>query len=200
MRKVREILRLRFDLHFTLARIAASCNISRSTVFDHLERFKASGLNWPLPDEINYNRLEQLLFPVVDNAGIRNRASPPDWSLVHQELRRKGVTLMLLWQEYKERHPDGYQYSQFCNRYRQWAGQVDPVMRQRHPAGEKLFVDYAGMTVDIHNPAGKDIRQVQIFVAVMGASNYTYAEATWCHWECKNVPKMGMKNVPPPID
>lgn len=178
MRKVREILRLRFDLHFTLARIATSCNIGRSTVFDHLERFKASGLNWPLPDEVDDNRLEQLLFPAVDKAESRNRASP-DWSVVHQELRRKGVTLMLLWQEYKERHPDGHQYSQFCHLYRQWAGQIDPVMRQTHPPGENLFVDYAGQTVDIRDPAGKGIRPAQIFVAVLGASNYTFAEATW---------------------
>jgi transposase len=178
MRKVREILRLRFDLRFTLTRIATSCNIGRSTVFDHLERFKASGLNWPLPDEVDDNRLEQLLFPAVDKAEIRNRSSP-DWSVVHQELRRKSVTLMLLWQEYKERHPDGHQYSQFCHLYRQWAGQIDPVMRQTHPPGENLFVDYAGQTVDIHDPASKDIRPAQIFVAVLGASNYTFAEATW---------------------
>lgn len=178
MRKIREILRLRFDFHFTLIQIATSCNIGRSTVFDYLQRFKDSGLSWPLPDDMNDNHLEQILFSTVAKTDIRNRASP-DWSVVHQELRRKGVTLMLLWQEYKERQPDGYQYSQFCHLYRQWVGQIDPVMRQVHPAGETLFVDYAGQTVDIRDSAGQNIRPAQIFVAVLGASNYTYAEATW---------------------
>ena len=178
MRKIREILRLRFDFHFTLIQIATSCNIGRSTVFDYLQRFTDSGLSWPLPDDMGDNHLEQLLFSTVVKTDIRNRASP-DWSVVHQELRRKSVTLMLLWQEYKERQPDGYQYSQFCHLYRQWVGQIDPVMRQVHPAGENLFVDYAGQTVDIRDSAGQNIRSAQIFVAVLGASNYTYAEATW---------------------
>jgi len=178
MHKSREILRLRYDLHFTITQIATSCNIGRSTVFDHLKRFEASGLIWPLPDDMNDNRLDQLLFPAGEKTCSRNRASP-GWSMVHQELRGKGVTLLLLWQEYKERHPDGYQYSQFCHLYRQWVGRIDPVMRQAHPAGKNLFVDYAGMTVGVHDPSGQNIRQAQIFVAVMGASNYTYAEATW---------------------
>ena len=178
MRKIREILHLRYDLQFTFSRIATSCNIGRSTVSDHLKRFKAAGLVWPLSDDMDDDRLEKLLFPAVDKTDTRNRASP-DWSVVHQELRRKGVTLMLLWQEYKERHLDGYQYSQYCQLYRQWIGTIDPVMRQTHPPGENLFVDYAGQTVDIRDSAGQNVRSAQIFVAVLGASNYTYAEATW---------------------
>ena len=104
----------------------------------------------------------------------------PDWSAVHRELRRKGVTLFLLWQEYKAAHPDdGYQYSQFCQRYRQWAGTLDVCMRQEHKAGERLFVDWAGQTVAVTDPTTGAVRQAQIFVAALGASNYTYAEATW---------------------
>jgi transposase len=102
-----------------------------------------------------------------------------DWAYIHKELRRKAVTLMLLWQEYKERHPDGYQYSQFCHLYRQWAARIDPPMRQEHRAGEKTFVDYAGMTVPVFDAASNKWREAQIFVATLGASNYTYAEATW---------------------
>jgi transposase len=103
----------------------------------------------------------------------------PDWSYIHQQLRQKSVTLMLLWQEYKEIHPHGYQYSQFCHRYRQWAAKIDPVMRQEHRAGEKMFVDYAGQTVAVYDLHTNQMRETQIFVAVLGASNYTYAEATW---------------------
>jgi transposase len=103
----------------------------------------------------------------------------PDWSYIHQQLRQKSVTLMLLWQEYKEIHPHGYQYSQFCHRYRQWAAKIDPVMRQEHRAGEKMFVDYAGQTVPVYDLHSNQMREAQIFVAVLGASNYTYAEATW---------------------
>ena len=102
----------------------------------------------------------------------------PDWSEVHRELRRKGVTMALLWQEYKESHPDGYQYSWFCKLYNIWSGKVDLVMRQEHRAGEKLFIDYAGHTAPIVNRMTGEINQAQIFVAVFGASNSTYAEAT----------------------
>ena len=103
----------------------------------------------------------------------------PDWSEVHRELRRKSVTLSLLWQEYKETHPEGLQYSRFCEQYRAWAGKLDLVMRQEHRAGEKLFVDYAGQTVPVVDRETGGERQAQIFVAVLGASSYTFAEATW---------------------
>ena len=103
----------------------------------------------------------------------------PDWARAHQELKQKGVTLFLLWQEYRAAHPDGYQYSWFCERYRAWRGKLDVVMRQDHRAGEKLFVDYAGQTVPVTDRATGEIRDAQVFVAVLGASNYTYAEATW---------------------
>lgn len=178
MRKIREILRLKFDCKLTYGQIAKSCGIGRTTVSDYLKRFEASPLKWPLASDVDDAHLEQTLFPSAllthcpDRDGI-------DWEYIHRELRRKSVTLMLLWQEYKAQYPEGYQYSQFCHLYRQWVGRVDPVMRQVHRGGEKIFVDYAGQTVPIIDPATGEIHQSQIFIAALGASNYTYAEATW---------------------
>ena len=103
----------------------------------------------------------------------------PDWASLHRELRHPGVTLWLLWQEYKSRHPEGYQYSWFCDHYRAWVGRTELVMRQHHRAGQTLFVDYAGQTVPIIDRHSGEVRPAQIFVAVLGASNYTYAEASW---------------------
>jgi transposase len=103
----------------------------------------------------------------------------PDWAEVHRALKRKGVTLALLWQEYKAVHSEGLQYSWFCEQYRLWPGKLDVVMRQDHRAGEKLFVDYAGQTVPVVDRNTGEIREAQVFVAVLGASNYTYAEASW---------------------
>jgi transposase len=178
MRKIKEVLRLKFDNKLSKRQIAQSCSIAHSTVSEYLRRFRRASLNWPLPEEIDDNQLEQLLFP-RPQIGSPHRRPQPDWAYIHQELRRKGVTLMLLWQEYKELYPNGYQTSQFCHLYRQWAKQLDPVMRQEHRAGEKMFVDYAGMTVAVFDMQSAKMRDAQIFVAVLGASNYTYAEATW---------------------
>jgi transposase len=178
MRKIKEVLRLKFDNQLSKRQIAQSCSIAHSTVSEYLRRFRQASLNWPLPEEIDDNQLEQLLFP-RPQIGSPHRRPQPDWSYIHQQLRRKGVTLMLLWQEYKELYPNGYQTSQFCHLYRQWAKQLDPVMRQEHRAGEKMFVDYAGMTVAVFDMQSAKMRDAQIFVAVLGASNYTYAEATW---------------------
>jgi len=136
-----------------------------------------AGLTWPLPDDHSDTLLERTLFPPPTPAG--NTSLIPDFTDVHQELqKRRGVTLNLLWQEYKEQHPDGYQYSWFCHNYRDWSGRLDVTMRHEHRAGEKLFVDYAGQTVAITDRLTGEIRKAQIFVAVLGASNYTYAEAT----------------------
>jgi len=178
MRKIREILRLRFGHKQTLEKIAISCNVGSSTVSEYLQRFRASGLSWPLALDLDDVQLEQCLFPSVRVAQDPAK-DLPDWGYIHRELRRKAVTLMLLWQEYREAHLDGYQYSQFCNLYRQWIGAIDPTMRQEHRAGEKMFVDYAGMTMGIYDPNSKEMREAQIFIAVLGASNYTYAQATW---------------------
>ena len=178
MRKIREVFRLKFDCELSNRQIAKSCAIARSTVADYLFRLQQAGLSWPLPDDIDDNQLEQRLYPPLPALSAEQRPVV-DWPYIHRQLRHKSVTLMLLWQEYKEQYPHGYQYSQFCNLYRQWAQKIDPVMRQQHRAGEKLFVDYAGQTVDVYDLHTNQMRQAQIFVAVLGASNYTYAEATW---------------------
>ena len=178
MRKIREVFRLKFDCDISNRQIAKSCKIARSTVAEYLFRFQQAALSWPLDQNLDDNQLEQILYPQLPALPAHERPMP-DWSYIHQQLRQKSVTLMLLWQEYKEIHPHGYQYSQFCHRYRQWAVKIDPVMRQEYRAGEKMFVDYAGQTVPVYDLHSNQMREAQIFVAVLGASNYTYAEATW---------------------
>jgi len=178
MRKTKEVFRLKFDCRLSNRKIAESCRIARSTVAEYLSRFRQAALIWPLSEAIDDARLEEQLFGATPLASGIERPLP-DWHYVHNELRRKGVTLTLLWQEYKARHPSGYQYSQFCDHYRQWAKKIDSVMRQEHRAGEKLFVDYAGMTVPVYDRESDKTREAQIFVATLGASNYSYAEATW---------------------
>lgn len=177
MRKIREVLRLFFAADLTIRAIARSIQSSPSTVGDYVRRAKVAGLGWPLPDELDDAALERRLFPPAKPKG--HSRPLPDWAHVHEELKRKGVTLALLWQEYKAAHPDGLQYSQFCDTYRGWRGTLDVVMRQEHRAGEKLFVDYAGQTVPVVERCTGEVREAQIFVAVLGASNYTFAEATW---------------------
>ena len=177
MRKIHLILRLFFEARLSIRAIARSTHASPATVGDYIRRAKAAGLSWPVPDELDERALEARLFPRP--AAPKSTTPLPDWPHVHTELRRKGVTLSLLWQEYKAEHPDGLQYSWFCQRYRDWSGRVDLVMRQTHRAGEKLFVDYAGHTVAVVQRNTGEVREAQIFVAVLGASNYTFAEATW---------------------
>ncbi len=150
----------------------------RTTVQDYGARFRASGLTWPLAAALTDAALEQALFARGSTAPATARPLP-DWALIAQEKKRKGVTLWLLWQEYRQREPTAYSYSQFALHYRQWRATIDPVMRQEYRAGERLFVDYAGLTVDIVDATTGDIRAAQIFVAALGASNYTFAEATW---------------------
>ena len=178
MRKIREVLRLTFDCRLTKRQIAKSCAIARSTVDEYVRRFATSGLSWPLSPATDDEKLEQLLFPPAPVVASDKPREPPDFVSIHRELRRKAVTLMLLWQEYKAADPEGYQYSQFCHLSPQWKGQIDPVMRLEHPAGETLFVDWAGMTTDIFDPPSGEVQPAQIFVAVLAASGYTYAEAT----------------------
>ena len=177
MRKVREVLRLHYDAGLGIRAISRSLKASPSTVREYLVRAKIRGLSWPLPEPLDDAALLRRLYPTP--AQNSKRLPPPDWSKVHRELRCKGVTLALLWEEYKTVHPQGMQYSWFCEQYRAWAAKVDVVMRQEHRAGEKLFVDYAGHTVGVVNRDTGELRQAQVFVAVLGASNYTYAEATW---------------------
>ncbi|UYM15945.1 IS21 family transposase [Endozoicomonas euniceicola] len=177
MRKIREVLRLKFEHQLSIRKIASSCNVSRATVSDYLNRFAASGLEWPLSSNLDETTLDQQLFPVQPPASKRQLALPA-WSEIHQELRKPGVTLMVLWQEYKTNHPDGYQYSWFSDRYREWRTHLDVVMRQNHIAGDKLFIDYAGQTVSVVNQNTGEVQQAQVFIATLGASSYTYAEAT----------------------
>ncbi|MFH1739858.1 MAG: IS21 family transposase, partial [bacterium] len=177
MRKIKEVLRLRWACGLSQRQIAESCSIARSTVGEYVLRAQAAGLSWPLPEDLDEAQLEAMLFPVRE--GREARGCPlPDWAEVHRELKRKGVTLSLLWMEYKAQHPGGYQYSRFCDLYREWAKTVDPCMRQDHKAGEKMFVDYCGLTVPVVDRATGETYQAQVFVAALGASNYTYAEAT----------------------
>ena len=167
MRKIREVLRLKWAQGLSHRRIAASCGIGRPTVSEYVRRAEEAGLGWPLPDDLDDARLERLLFPPPPDLPAESRGIP-DWSHLHKELRHKGVTLFLLWQEYRQNHPEGYQYSWFCEHYRTWQGKLDVVMRQDHRAGEKLFVDYAGQTVPVINRNTGEIREAQVFVAVLG--------------------------------
>jgi len=178
MRKVREILRLKHGMGLSVRQIARSCLMSTGAVCSYLQRAKVAHLSWPLPD-LDDVALEALLFPSVTNIPVRG-APLPDFKTIHQELRsHRHLTLSLLWQEYKENHGDGYQYSRFCQLYRAWEKKIDVVMRQEHRAGEKLYVDHAGPTVPVVEPESGEMREASIFVAVLGASSYTYAEATW---------------------
>ncbi len=175
VRKIREVLRLK-TADVSDRKIAAAIGCSRSTVQLCLKRAAQAGIGWPLPDELDDAALEARLYP---KAPALNARPAPDFAALHRELSRPGVTRMLLWQEYKACHPEGWQYSVFCDRYRRWLATQDPVLRLEHAPGEKLFVDYAGQTVPIIDRYTGEERAAQIFVAVLGHSNYTYAEASW---------------------
>ncbi|MBZ5599270.1 MAG: IS21 family transposase [Acidobacteriia bacterium] len=177
MRKIKEVLRLHFEKGLSAREIARSLDIGRGTIRNYLHRVEQVGLSWPLAPEIDEATLEHRLFPTIPLVSPEKRQMPT-MEYLHQELKKKGVTLQLLWQEYKEKCPEGYQYSQFCHRYHQWAKKLDPCLHQEYRAGEKLFVDYAGQTMEIIDPETGEIHKAQIFVATLGASNYTFAEAT----------------------
>jgi len=179
MRKIKEVLRLSFEAGLSQRGVAQALNLGLGTVSTYLKRARQAGITWPLPDEMDERTLGRLLFPSQPVTGQR-RFTEPDFSVVHQELKRKGVTKQLPWQEYRQQHPDdGYSYAQFCHRYLEWLGCQQRSMRQIHRAGEKLFVDYCGPTMSVVNPDTGEIRSAQVFVAVLGASNYTFACASW---------------------
>jgi transposase len=180
MRRVRELLRLKLGAGVPVREVARRIGIAPSTVRETLSRFTAAGLAWPLPETVTDGVLEEALFrPAGTKQGHRRRPEP-DWAQVHRELKRKHVTLQLLWDEYIEAHPDGYRYSRFCDLYREWEAKLPVTMRQTHIGGDKLFVDYAGDTVPvIVDRLTGEVRPAQIFVAVLGASSFVYAEATW---------------------
>jgi len=177
MRKIKEVLRLHFEHQQSARQIAKSAAIARSTVQEYLHRAEQAKVTWPLPSEMDDATLENQLFPPAPLIPSEKRQMPP-MEYLHRERKRKGVTLQLLWHEYKEANPEGYQYSQFCERYRQWTQKLDLCLRQEYRAGEKLFVDYAGQTIPIQDPLTGVTQEAYLFVATLGASNYTFAEAT----------------------
>lgn len=177
MRKIKEVLRLIWSCQQSQRQVAIQCSISRPCVREYVRRAHDAGLSWPLPVGLNDAQLDRLLFPPPSTLPAEQRGIPK-WSLVFKELAKKNVTKFLLWQEYRALNPSGYNYSWYCNHYRQWLGKRDLSMRQHHYAGEKLFIDYAGQTVAIVDARTGEINEAQIFVAVWGASNYTFAEAT----------------------
>ena len=183
MRKIREILKLKWQDGLSNRQIATSCNVSPSTVSDLVQRAAHAGLSWPSVQEMTDRALEAMLY--VDVSIRKPPQAMPDWQKVHKELSRPGVTLKLLWWEYKEIQSDGFQYTQFCYHYRQWAKHLDVVMRQHHKAGEKVFVDWAGQTVPIHNPVTGDTSDAYLFVATLGATNYSFVRL---------YPSMDLKN------
>jgi len=178
MRTILDVLRLRLDARLSERNTARSVGVPRTTVQDYLARFRGSGLAWPLPREVDEAALDRALF-LVDVPVPEARRALPDWAPIARQKKRKGVTLHLLWQEYRSVEPAGYGYSQFAEHYRRWRVSLDPVLRQEYRAGERTFVDYAGLTVDVVDPTTGDVRTAQLVVAALDASNYRYAEATW---------------------
>jgi len=177
MRKIKEVLRLLWDQDRSAREVAVSCSLARSTVKEYERRALGAGLSWPLP-AVDDGTLEALLFPPPPP--VANRLRPdPDYDLVDRELRRKGVTRQLLWQEYRAANPNGFAYSKFCDGLRDWRAVQGLSMRQTHLAGEKGFVDYAGQTIPVVDLGTGEIRDAHIFVAALAASHYGYAEASW---------------------
>ena len=178
MRKIKEVLRLKYDCGLSAREIARSCQVSRSTIADYLMRARAAGISWPEATTLTDTQIDERLFPQPVPSSIKR--PEPDYEYIYNELRKYrkfNLTLIQVWLEYKEEYPGGYQYSQFCDRYRRWKGKLDYYMRQEHRYGEKVFIDYSD-GLSIVDMATGEIIPTQLFLAVWGASNYTYAEAT----------------------
>ena len=179
MRKLREVLRLSYSAGLSIRKISASTKISVGSIQNILKRAEQLKIFWPLPEDWDDQTLALKFYPHSD-AQPSAKFQEPIWTEVHLELKKKGVTKQLLWEEYAQQYPNRcYSYSQFCARYAEWRKKQKCSMRQTHRAGEKLFIDYAGPTIPVVCAASGEIRTAQIFVAVLGASNYTFAEATW---------------------
>ena len=177
MRKIKDVLRLKYEVGLSHERIAAATGMSKGAVTNAVQRALREGLTWPLPAELDDSRLEAMLYR---QPAPRSRYAQPDCALMHQELKRKVITLQLLWEEYAAAHGErAYRYSQFCVHYHEYRGTLARSMRQVHRAGEKVFIDYSGDTVAVIDPKSGELRTAEIFVATLGASKYTYADATW---------------------
>lgn len=177
MRKIRDVLRLRHSTELSLEAIARALSISKGVVAKYLKLAADAGLGWPLPDDLDDGALERRLYS--QPSARASAFTEPDYAQVHRELKRKGVTLTLLWEEYRATAgATAFQYTAFCTRYKAWAGTLKRSMRQTHRVGEKLFADYAGPTVAVIDAASGEIRFASLFVAVLGASSYTFACAT----------------------
>lgn len=175
MRKIREVLRLRLEHRMTARDVACSCGLGVTTVLEYGYRANAAGLGWPLPEGLSDTGLEALLFPPVPP---QETVRPlPDWNHIRSEISRKGVTLTLVWQEYKREHVNGYRYSRFVELFRAWEGTHSYTMVQHHRPGEKLFVDFSGMTMSLTDPETGELEEVQIFVAATGYSQFIFARA-----------------------
>ena len=178
MRKIRDVLRLKYEKGLSNRTIGSSLGIAHSTVGAYLRRAQKAGVEWPLPEGWDDGDLEEALFPPTAPSNVPRPL--PDWGVVHRELsRHKGVTLRLLWLEYKTAHPDGFEYSRFCERYKAWRGELDVVLRQPYQGGEKGLVDYAGPAQPIVDPDTAEVREARVFVGTLGASNYTFVDLTW---------------------
>ena len=172
------LLRLHHD-GVSTREIGRRLGVARSTIQDNLKRAAAAALQWPLGEEVTDDALELKLFGRAGIAPGQRRRVEPDWAELAREVKRPGVTLTILWEEYREVHPGGYGYSRFCDLLRGFERRLTPVTRQHHVAGDKAFVDYSGKRIGIVDPTTGEVREAEIFVGVLGASNLTYAEATW---------------------
>jgi transposase len=179
MRRIRQVLQLHFGVHAGARVIAREVGVGRTTVQDYLRRAARAGLGWPLAADLTDAALDQLLFPAPSCKLGGRRHPEPDWAVLVREMKRPGVSLSILFEEYVAVHPQGYGYSRFCELYRAFERRLSPTMRQTHVAGHKAFVDYSGKKVAIIDGLTGEVRMAEIFVAVLGASNLTYAEATW---------------------
>ncbi len=178
MRRIREVLRLKHETRLGRNQIARATGISKTAISEYLQRAARASLGWPLPEGLDDEALERLLFPAPPNVVMQRQT--PDFAYLNEQMRKKGVTRHLLWEEYQEAHGErAFGRSRFCELFRDWQKRQQVTLRQVHKAGDKLFVDYAGQTVPVIGSGSGEVRQAQIFVAVLGASNYTFVEATW---------------------
>ncbi len=177
MRKIKEVLRLAFLDALSERQIARGSNMKKTTVHTYLQRASLASITWSDIESLDDEAIGRLLFPREETS--ESRKTLPNWEHIHKELRRKHVTLQLLWEEYRDAHPDGYGYSRFCDLYKRYTGTVEVSMRQTHIAGDQVFVDYSGDGVEVIDRQTGEVRTAEVFVGVLGASNYSYADATW---------------------